>query len=316
MAYDKGELDLRYGLDTIEATMFAEMARTASTADQGDEFLASLENAGRVHGTACASEIADGAPYVRLFNVAALPWGRDEKRQEVAYDEATITRWATAIDRLVPRFKRAGVRVVNMSWGLTADEITQQLLDHRLETDPQRAKARGVAMQKEIASALSRLIAASSNVLFVVAAGNSSRADDVQADAVQQLNSPNLMLVGATGTNGLPTSFTVFGPSIAVYAQGEAVPLRWPGNLVVHMSGTSMAAPLVARAAAQMLAVNSNLTAAQVRQGLVETADREGVPLLNPAAAVDWAKARSDSANGARHAGTRFAQQSASASFS
>lgn len=195
-------------------------------------------------------------------------------------------------DRAGPRMREAGIRVVNMSWGLTADEITQQLLDHKLESDAARAKTRGIAMQKTIGDALERLIRASPNILFVVAAGNSNQADAVQADAVQRLTFPNLMIVGATGANGRPTAFTVFGPSVAVYAQGEAVPLRWPGNLTVRMSGTSMAAPLVARAAAQMLAVNPRLTAAQVRAGLTETASAGDVRLLHPAAAVAWVTRR------------------------
>ncbi len=288
VALAKGELDLNYGLDTPEAGLFATFSRSASASEQGEAFLALLENGGRVHGTACASEIADGAPYVRLFNVAALPWGRDENHEETSYDEPIVKRWAEAIDQLTARFKSADVRVVNMSWGLTADEITQQLLDHKLETDPAAAKARGIAMQKSIGDALERLMRASPDTLFVVAAGNSNQADDVQSDSVQRLQLPNLMIVGATGTNGRPTSFTVFGPSIGVYAQGDAVPLRWPGDLAVHMSGTSMAAPLVARAAAQMLAVNPRLTAAQVRTGLVETATGD-VKLLHPAAAVAWA---------------------------
>jgi subtilisin family serine protease len=288
VALAKGELDLNYGLDTPEATLFASFSRSASSREQGDAFLAVLENGGRVHGTACASEIADGAPYVRLYNIAALPWGRDENREDIPYDEATVTRWAAAIDRLAARLKGADVRIVSMSWGLTADEITEELLDHKLETDPAKAKARGIAMQKTIGDALERLLRAASNTLFVVAAGNSNQADDVQSDSVQRLKLPNLIIVGATGTNGRPTNFTVFGPSIGVYAQGEAVPLRWPGDIAVHMSGTSMAAPLVARAAAQMVAVNAKLTAAQMRIGLVETATGE-VKLLHPAAAVAWA---------------------------
>ncbi len=288
VALAKGELDLNYGLDTAEAGLFAAFSRSASAGEQGEAFLALLENGARVHGTACASEIADGAPYVRLYNVAALPWGRDKNREEIAYDEATVTRWTDAINRLAVRFKGAGVRVVNMSWGLTADEITEQLLDHKLEIDPAKAKARGMAMQKKIGDALEKLMRMASNTLFVVAAGNSNQADDVQSDSVQRLKLPNLLIVGATGTNGRPTNFTVFGPSIGVYAQGDAVPLRWPGDLAVRMSGTSMAAPIVARAAAQMLAVNPTLTAANVRAGLVATATGE-LKLLHPAAAVTWA---------------------------
>ena len=292
MAYDKGSRDLRFGFDTAEAAMFATFARTAPAAEQGEEFQAELENGGRVHGTACASEIADGAPYIRLYNVAALPWGRGENRREVPYDEATIERWVVAIDRVGPRMRGAGVRVVNMSWGLSAEEVAQQLLDQGLEKDPIRAKARGAAMWRKVAGALRRLIVGSPQILFVVGAGNSDQDDAVQADAVLSFPAANRLIVGATGTSGRPTSFTVTGKSVDLYAQGEAVRLRWPGDIVVHSSGTSMSAPLAARAAAQMIAINPRLTAAQVRAGLLATAtpSEDGLRLLHPAAAVAWAK--------------------------
>lgn len=292
MAFDKGELDLRFGFDTPEAQMFAQFARTASVAEQADEYFAQMENSGRSHGTACASEIADGAPYVRLYNVAALPWGKGEDKLDVAYDETTIARWAAAIDRIGPRMRGAGVRVVSMSWGLTADEITQQLLARGLERNPARAKARGLAMRQTIADALRRLVDSSPGILFVAAAGNSDQADDVQGDAIKSFPATNVIIVGATGTNGNPTAFTVFGGSVAIYAQGEAVRLRWPGNITVHESGTSMAAPLVARAAAQMLAVQPKLTGSQVREGLLAsaTSGEGGMKLLHPAAAVGWAR--------------------------
>lgn len=170
--------------------------------------------------------------------------------------------------------------------------MIQQLLDHGLEQDPARAKARGLAMRQTIADALKRMMISSPDILFVVAAGNSDQADDVQGDAVKGFTSPNLIIVGATGTNGRPTAFTVFGKSVGIYAQGEAVPLRWPGGVPLHESGTSMAAPLVARAAAQMLAVQPTLNAARVREGLLASAttERSGLKLLHPAAAVVWAQ--------------------------
>jgi subtilisin family serine protease len=216
-----------------------------------------------------------------------------EDNRAVPYDEATIARWAEAIDRAGPRMRNAGVRVVSMSWGLTADEITQQLLDLGLEKNQERAKTRGIAMQRTIGDALQKMMRSSPNILFVVAAGNSNQADDVQADVTQKLELPNLMHIGATGTNGRPTSFTVFGKSVDLYAQGEAVRLRWPGDISLHESGTSMAAPLVARAAAQMLAVKPGLTASQVRQGLLTSASSgdEGLKLLHPKAAIAWAMA-------------------------
>ena len=237
MAFDKGQLDLRYGFDTPEAALFAERGRTASAAEQGDDVNAGQENGGRNHGTACASEIADGAPYVRLYNHAALPWGQGEDKRPLAYDEAVVARWAAAIDRAGPRMRGAGVRVVSMSWGLTTDDITEQLLDLGFESDQAKAKARGIAMQKTIGTALENLVRSSPNILFIVAAGNSNQADDVQADVTEKFSLPNLNAHRRRrGTNGRPTAFTVFGKSVDLYAQGEAVKLRWPGDITLHES--------------------------------------------------------------------------------
>jgi subtilisin family serine protease len=292
MAYDKGSRDIQFGFDTPEAAMFAAFARTALVNEQGEEFQAELENGGRVHGTACASEIADDAPYVLLYNVAALPWGRGENRREVPYDEATVARWVAAIDRIGTRMRGAGVRVVNLSWVFSAEEAAQQLLDQGLEKEPARAKNRGAAMWSSVADALRRLIVGSPGILFVAGAGNSGQDDVVQGNAVMSFPAANRLIVGATGTSGRPTNFTVTGKNVDVYAQGEAVRLRWPGDMLVHSSGTSMSAPLAARAAAQMLAINPRLTGAQVRQGLLATATPgdDGLRLLHAADAVAWAR--------------------------
>jgi len=179
-----------------------------------------------------------------------------------------------------------------MSWGLSADEVAQQLIDRGLERDPARAKARGAAMWRSVAQALRRLIVGSPRILFVVGAGNSDQDDAVQGDAVLSFPAANRLIVGATGTSGQATSFTVTGRNVDVYAQGEAVRLRWPGDMVVHSSGTSMSAPLVARAAAQIIATNPRLGAAQVRTGLLATATpgEGGLRLLHPGATVAWAK--------------------------
>jgi serine protease AprX len=67
-----------------------------------------------------------------------------------------------------------------------------------------------------------------------------------------------------------------------------------------HVEGTSFAAPITASVAAQMLEIDPTLTPALVREGLVTTATPiEGVPraaqgagLLQPRAAVAWARAR------------------------
>jgi hypothetical protein len=53
-----------------------------------------------------------------------------------------------------------------------------------------------------------------------------------------------------------------------------------------------MAAPLVVRTAAQMLAINPRLTPTQLIDGMMATAtpNSQNLRLIHPAAAVDWAR--------------------------
>jgi serine protease AprX len=67
-----------------------------------------------------------------------------------------------------------------------------------------------------------------------------------------------------------------------------------------HVEGTSFAAPITASVAAQMLEIDPGLTPAQIREGLLSTAqpiegvqpEVQGAGLLQPLAAVQWARAR------------------------
>ena len=292
MALAKGGRDLGYGLDTPEGELFARRAREAKEADQTLDSLLWEEMGSRDHGTNVASEIADGAPFVRLYNVVALPFGEDPR--PVTMDEAQVERWVRAIDAVGPRLRGAGVRVVNMSWGTTADEIAQRLLRTGDETDQARAAARGRAMFARADAALRRLVAGSPGVLFVASAGNSNQTDEIFAATPQSIVAPNLLVVGASGTSGRPTGFTTYGKGVGIYAWGEGVPLRAPGGMRTRNSGTSMAAPLVARAAAAMLAVQPALTPAEVVKGLTATATpgEGGLKLLHAADAVRWARSR------------------------
>jgi len=287
----KGNHDLGAGLDTPEARVFVDRARNGSTEDQALDALLWEEVGGRSHGTGVASEIADGAPYVRLFNTNGEPWGNDPR--PIVIDEARNDRFVAYVRTLGARFRSAGVRLVNMSWSYTVDEVEDLLLRHGGETDRTRARVRATAMRAKADAALRNLIAVCPGTLFVAAAGNSNQSDDILAGTPQTIRAPNLIVVGATSTSGTPTGFTTYGKDVGIYAWGQDVPLRVPGGMIDHWQGTSMAAPLVVRAAAQMLALNPKLTPAQLIVGLraSATTDPAGLKLLHPANAVAWAKA-------------------------
>jgi subtilisin family serine protease len=92
--------------------------------------------------------------------------------------------------------------------------------------------------------------------------------------------------------------FTNYG-KVDVYASGSDVASVVPGGAVVQWSGTSMAAPQVANLAAKLLALNPELSVAELRRAIVEAADEKvigdrRIRLLNPRAAVDLVTATRD----------------------
>lgn len=134
------------------------------------------------------------------------------------------------------------------------------------------------------------------NVVIVAAAGN---------DASDWTNYPagyeGVISVGSTNKYKKLSSYSSYGPSVDVVAPGEEVysTIYEPEKLSSFrkMSGTSMASPVVAGAAALLLSKNPNLTPAQVEYILEHTADdlgekgfdvKFGNGLVNPIKALQF----------------------------
>lgn len=149
------------------------------------------------------------------------------------------------------RAGRLGVRVVNASLGATA--YTKALRD---------------------------VIAAYPETMFVVASGNDGR--DIEAAPVYPcvVPLPNIICVGATDAADAPASFSNRGvASVDLHAPGVKIISTWKlFGTYLSASGTSMASPHVAAAAALLLAADPTLTAAQAKAKLLAGADR--IPAL------------------------------------
>lgn len=123
-----------------------------------------------------------------------------------------------------------------------------------------------------VSSAVNSAVAAAvtDGVSFAVAAGNSN----ANACSSSPASTPTAITVGATGSNDARASFSNYGTCLDIFAPGVSVLSSWSTSDTATntISGTSMASPHVAGAAARVLSNNPGWTPAQVRDYLVANA--------------------------------------------
>jgi subtilisin family serine protease len=125
------------------------------------------------------------------------------------------------------------------------------------------------AMQSAILSAND------AGILFVAAAGNSGTNNDISPTYPANYAPANVISVAASDQNDRLASFSCYGAStVDLAAPGVSIYSTIPGNRYAAYSGTSMATPMVSGVAALCWAVNPNATVAQVRNALLQGADR------------------------------------------
>jgi len=291
--HTKGASDSQAGVGSPEADAFRTYVRGLK-AEQVTPFIEDLGLYGNYsHGTHVAGIAAAGNPYARVLGIRLTFDFKSIPRY--TWDRAYAEAMASSIETSVKYMKQAGVRVVNMSWGMSRDSIEQEL------------EAKGVGASKEeraqtsrelfavIRGAMERAMASAPEILFVPAAGNSDNDNTFSEMIPSGIDAPNVLTVGAVDSSGKPTGFTTFGKGVTIYANGFEVESYVPGGKRFKYSGTSMAAPNVTNLVGKVLAVNPKLSTGEVIALIRANADPmpgyEGRFIINPKKTVEAAKA-------------------------
>ncbi len=293
LARSKGFSDMQSDIDSPQA---AEVKQFMSNL-KAEEFKPAIEElvltGNYEHGTHVAGITMEGNPYARLL-IARLEFGHT-LQPDPCPSAAQAAADSKALKAQIAFLKREKARVVNMSWGGSVTAIEDELEKCDSAKTPEQRKALARQLFTLSRDTLTQGFAGAPGILWVTAAGNSNQDASFSEDAPADIVLPNLLTVGAVDHAGDEASFTSYGPTVKVHANGYQVESYLPGGSRVALSGTSMAAPQVANLAGKMLAVNPRLQPAQVIAIIVSTADKTADgrrTLVNPAKAVAAARQR------------------------
>jgi hypothetical protein len=156
--------------------------------------------------------------------------------------------------------------------GTTADAISAVLYAAQNGADVMNNSWAGGDYSQALADAIT--VADQHNSLFVAAAGNDGNDNDATPTYPASYDLPNVVAVAATDSSDGIAYFSNYGQqSVDLGAPGVNIYSTWPGGGYQYLSGTSMATPHVAGAAALLKARFPSATAVGLKALLLGTVD-------------------------------------------
>lgn len=292
----KGLNDLQAGIDSPEAEALRQQMATMEP-DQVKPFIEELGLfAIFSHGTHVAGIAVERNPAARVLVIRqAFPY----QMIPAPLFKEDAKRWVANMADIVDYMRLQGVRVVNMSWGLSPPELEGMFEVNGIGADAEERQAMAREVFDILLDGMQTAFSSAPEILFVPAAGNSDTDATFDEFIPSSIDLPNVITAAAVDQAGEETGFTSYGPSVDVHSNGFEVESYIPGGERLPFSGTSMAAPNVVNLAAKLIALDPSLTPPEVIaliEEAAETSEDGRRRLINPKRSVELLRERQGAA--------------------
>lgn len=176
---------------------------------------------------------------------------------------------------IAPNVKIMSLKFLGADGGTTADAIEAIYYAKNMGADLSNNSWGGGAYDAALKAAIDSFAKP-----FIVAAGNSKKNIDRVASYPASYDCANIISVAAVDNRGVLASFSNYGlKGVDLGAPGVNIASIYPDAQYMYMSGTSMAAPHVTGVTALLMGFKPDLTSAQVKDIVMQSAQAN--PLLS-----------------------------------
>ena len=283
----KGLKDLQSNIDSEQADRFKKIM-SGLKPDEVKPFIENLNFfGGYAHGTHVAGIAVLDNP-AALLQVSRITFGYKLMPELPTIEKAKKSAKATI--ETVNYFISTGVRIVNMSFGGSPQDVETALEKHGVGKDAEERKKLAREIFDIDKKAFYDAIKDADDILFITSSGNSDEDSEFYEAIPSSFDLPNILTVGAVDQTGEETSFSSFGENVDVHANGFDVESYVPGGDRLKMSGTSMSSPNVANLAGKIWAINPDLSVEDTKNYIIsysEVSEDGRIILMNPKASID-----------------------------